>query len=310
MGSGGAEAMPGAEIAQKTGSGQKAIFAGASFCRGFGMRRFRILRMLFIAGSIVALAGEAACAEARVWTAADGRTLQGEWLETGEKAVKVRREDGQVFDIPLDMLAETDRAWAIEQGRAKAAARPAAPVALPKERSDAEKRAGTEASRRAAFLKGPLVYRLSEGAEKWPEERRRVIVEAMDAAVAFLNEHGKFKKTVTANNSPGTPTADANWDGWINWGGSISRRVALHEIAHTLGVGTHSRWRENIKDGNWTGRHALRQLREFDGADAVLHADKMHFWPYGLNFDNESSPENDLRFVKMVAALRKDMEIE
>jgi len=126
----------------------------------------------------------------------------------------------------------------------------------------------------------------------------------------FFNEHAQFKKTVTANNSPGTPTADANWDGWINWGGSISRRVALHEIAHALGVGTHARWMENIKDGQWTGEYALRQLREFDGPDAVLHADRIHFWPYGLNFDNESSPEKDLRFVKMVAALRKDMRIE
>ena len=314
VGFGRAEAMPGAEIAQKPGSRQKAVFAAPRFCRRFGMRRFRVLRMLFSLGSVVPLAGEAAGAEARVWTATDGRTLNGEWLETGEKAVKVRREDGQVFDIPLDTLSEPDRAWAVEQGKAKAVETPAVPVALPKERSDAEKRAASEAAseaaRRAPFLKGPLVYRLSKGAEKWPEDRRRMIVEAMDAAVAFLNEHGKFKKTVTANNSPGTPTADANWDGWINWGGSINRRVALHEIAHTLGVGTHSRWRENIKDGKWTGKHALRQLREFDGAEAVLYADKMHFWPYGLNFDKESSPENDLRFVKMVAALRKDMEIE
>lgn len=33
----------------------------------------------------------------------------------------------------------------------------------------------------------------------------------------------------------------------------------------------------------------------------------MHFWPYGLNQDSESSPVNDLRHIKMVEALRKDM---
>ena len=38
----------------------------------------------------------------------------------------------------------------------------------------------------------------------------------------------------------------------------------------------------------------------------MLHADRMHFWPYGLNFDNESSKENDVRHVKMVAAMRKE----
>lgn len=159
--------------------------------------------------------------------------------------MRVRREDGFVFDIPLESLVEADRAWTVEQGKAKAALA----TVLPKARSDAEKKAEEEAKRRAPFLKGPLTYRLSKGSEKWPEERRRAIVEAMDAAVAFFNEHAQFKKSVTANNSPDTPTADANWDGWINWGGSISRRVALHEIAHTLGVGTHARWMENIKDG-------------------------------------------------------------
>ena len=272
----------------------------------------RVSRIVFGFGAILFLGGADLRAEARVWTASDGRTLRGEWLATEENAVRVRREDGFVFDIPLESLVEADRAWAVEQGKAKAARAVAAvpTTSLPKARSDAEKKAAEEAKRRASFLKGPLTYQLSKGYEKWPEERRRAIVEAMDAAVAFFNEHAQFKKSVTANNSPGTPTADANWDGWINWGGSISRRVALHEIAHTLGVGTHARWMENIKDGKWTGQYALSQLREFDGPDAVLHADRMHFWPYGLNFDNESSPEKDLRFVKMVAALRKDMGIE
>ena len=84
----------------------------------------------------------------------------------------------------------------------------------------------------------------------------------------------------------------------------------MHEIGHTLGIGTHSNWQANIKDGKWTGKHALEQLREFDGLVSVLSADRMHFWPYGLNFDNESSKENDLRHVKMVAAMRKDMGID
>lgn len=44
-------------------------------------------------------------------------------------------------------------------------------------------------------------------------------------------------------------------------------------------------------------------------SEPPAHADRMHFWPYGLNYDNESSPENDPRFVKMIAAFRKDMRL-
>lgn len=233
--------------------------------------------------------------EVRVWTSRDGRQLSGEFVRASSKAVTIRTEDGRNVDISADLLADEDLIHATKLAtRAKAA-------------EDAAKMEDGRGKQSGKFLKGPLTYGLSGGSGKWPDDRKNRIVASMDAAVAFFNEHGRFEKHVTANNSPGTPTADANLDGWINWGGSISRRVALHEISHTLGVGTHPQWMANIKDGKWTGKHALKQLREFDGKDAVLHADRMHFWPYGLNFDNESSPTSDVRFVKMVEALRKDM---
>ncbi len=69
-------------------------------------------------------------------------------------------------------------------------------------------------------------------------------------------------------------------------------------------------WQAKLKDGKWTGKQALAQFREFDGEAATLSADRKHFWPYGLNFDNESSMENDVRHVKRVAAMRKDMGID
>lgn len=247
-----------------------------------------LLGMLLLPGSVPA-------AERRVWTSADGRTLEAEFVKADAAGVTLRRDDGREVVIPPGRLSDED--W-LHAGKLAAAAK-----AREAEAKEAEARVA--ATRR--LLDGPLTYRLSGGSEKWPEDRRRRIVAAMDAAVAFLNEHGAFRKQVTAHNSPGTPTADANYDGWINWGGSINRRVALHEIAHTLGIGTHPEWQRHVEDGKWTGKHALRQLREFDGPDAVLHTDRMHFWPYGLNYDNESSPESDLRFVKMIAAFRKDL---
>lgn len=238
-----------------------------------------------------------ASGEPRTWTSAEGKQLQAEFVKADKTGVTVRKDNGETALIPLERLSDEDWLFA---GRA---------AEDQKAKEEAKKKSAAAEAEKEKFLKGPLTYQLSGGHEKWPEDRKNRIVAAMDAAVAFLNEHGDFKKNVTANNSPGTPTADANFDGWINWGGTINRRVALHEISHTLGIGTHPEWQKNIKDGKWTGKHALKQLREFDGPDAVLSADRMHFWPYGLNFDNESSPESDLRFVKMVAAIRKDLGI-
>jgi hypothetical protein len=155
-----------------------------------------------------------------------------------------------------------------------------------------------------------LTYSLSGGSQNWPADKREAIVRAMDEAVAIYNRHGSFDKHVTANYSPGTPTADANYDGWINFGGSISTRVALHEISHTLGVGTTRRWREMLVDGKWTGEHANALLREFDGPDAILKGDRQHFWPYGLNYDREAGGNAIERHVRLVEALRRDMGIQ
>jgi hypothetical protein len=152
-----------------------------------------------------------------------------------------------------------------------------------------------------------VTYKLSDGSDKWDASAKDRIVKAMDAAVAVYNKYGEFDRVLTANWNPGTPTADANFGGWINFGGQIGTRTALHEIAHTLGVGTCPKWHEFAKDGKWTGKYAIAQLKELDGPDAVLHCDRQHFWPYGLNYDNEGSPDAFRRNVLMVTALRADM---
>jgi hypothetical protein len=154
-----------------------------------------------------------------------------------------------------------------------------------------------------------MVYTLADGSEQWDAEKRRRIVEAMDAATTLYNQMGEFDKKVRASYNPGTPTADGNYNGAIRFGGQIGRRTALHELGHVLGVGTHPKWQSFVVDGKWTGAYALAQLRAFDGPDAILHADRQHFWPYGLNYDKESSPENDRRHVLMVAAFRRDLGI-
>jgi hypothetical protein len=158
--------------------------------------------------------------------------------------------------------------------------------------------------------KHQIAWKFAAGSETWDADKRDQIKQSMDEATALYNELGEFDKQITVAYSPSTPTADGNYNGNIRFGSQRSKRTALHEIAHTLGVGQHKNWQANIRDKKWTGEHALKQLREFDGPDAVLHADKAHFWPYGLNQERESSPESDRRHVLMVLALRKDMGIE
>lgn len=265
----------------------------------------RVFSIAVFTGLFVCSVADKAGALPRLWTSTDGRQLIGEFVKADANTVTVSRDNGAPVSIPLAMLTPEDRDFATKEQRNKAATDKEAAA-----KKDAERFSARSAPEKEEKGKGRITYKLSKGSEDWPEDRKKRIVSAMEEAIEFLNKNGNFEKAVTANNSPGTPTADANIDGWINWGGSISRRVAIHEIAHTLGIGTAPNWGKNIEKGLWTGKHALEQLREFDGKDAVLHADRMHFWPYGLNQDSESSSVNDIRHIKMVEAMRKDMDMK
>lgn len=157
--------------------------------------------------------------------------------------------------------------------------------------------------------RGQLTYVLSDGWEKWPEDKRKRIVTAMDEAVALYNQYGRFQKKLRVAYVPSVRTADANYKGNIRFGKQIATRTALHEISHTLGIGTTQKWRKILKDKQWTGYYANRLLQSFDGADAKLKGDRQHFWPYGLNYAKGDSPVNRIRHVMMVEALCRDMDL-
>jgi hypothetical protein len=59
----------------------------------------------------------------------------------------------------------------------------------------------------------------------------------------------------------------------------------------------------------WTGPNANAVLASIPNPrDTQLHADNMHFWPYGLNYAHEYENEYDLIYHRLiVAAIRKDM---
>eukprot|EP00930_Biecheleria_cincta_P087078 TRINITY_DN76332_c0_g1_i1.p1 TRINITY_DN76332_c0_g1~~TRINITY_DN76332_c0_g1_i1.p1 ORF type:complete len:576 (-),score=77.58 TRINITY_DN76332_c0_g1_i1:13-1740(-) len=153
-------------------------------------------------------------------------------------------------------------------------------------------------------------YVLGQGHEHWPEDKKAAIVAALDAACATYNKYGSFDKEIVACWNPDVPTADANIRGNMRFGGQIGYRTALHEIAHTLGVGTHHNWRLRVDQDErlWKGPIALSKFRELVGSEEVLHADAMHFWPYGLNFEQELSGEEDARrHVELVHAFVEDL---
>ncbi|TLS44318.1 hypothetical protein FE633_20950 [Streptomyces montanus] len=135
-----------------------------------------------------------------------------------------------------------------------------------------------------------------------------LITAAMNAAVARYNNLSDLGKTITVRYDPGVPTADGNINGTIRFGNRsyMTQRTALHEIAHTIGVGTSSGWSSLGGSGTWRGAQATALVQRFDGSGAKLSTGGGHFWPYGLNYENEFSNTAADRHVQIVAAMVRD----
>ncbi|MBE4739134.1 MULTISPECIES: hypothetical protein [Streptomyces] len=135
------------------------------------------------------------------------------------------------------------------------------------------------------------------------------ITNAMNAAVARYNNLSDLGKTITVRYEPGVPTADGNINGTIRFGSNrsyMNERTALHEIAHTIGVGTSAGWSRLGGSGTWTGSGATALVRQYDGSSAKISTGGGHFWPYGLNYDNEFSGTAADRHVRIVSAMVAD----
>jgi len=155
-----------------------------------------------------------------------------------------------------------------------------------------------------------LTWTLQKAPDPTPDQQDAYsrITSAMNAAVARYNNLSDLGKSITVQYDPGVPTADGNINGTIRFGNRayMTERTALHEIAHTIGVGTSGRWASLTSGGTWRGAEATRLVRQYDGAAATLSAGGGHFWPYGLNYDNEFSQTAADRHVNIVAAMVRD----
>ena len=144
------------------------------------------------------------------------------------------------------------------------------------------------------------------------------ITAAMDQALASYNCYANLTVALSVHYDPSVPTANANYGGPIRFGSreSMVQATAMHETAHTLGVGTYTgggagthSWATGVSDGHWTGSNAINELRSITGdPTAVVFADQSHFWPNGLNQPSEvTSPADYVNHIRMVLALRRDM---
>lgn len=160
---------------------------------------------------------------------------------------------------------------------------------------------------------GHITYTLTKAANPTADQVDSYtrITAAMDQAVATYNCYANVTKALNVSYVPSVPTADANINGSIRFGAksTMQKITAMHELSHTLGVGTSSAWSPRISGGIWTGSAAPAELRKLTGDQAAsLHADRQHFWPYGLNYTSEVKSDADLVIhCKIVMALRKDL---
>ncbi|WP_442591804.1 hypothetical protein ACSBL2_11305 [Pedobacter sp. AW31-3R] len=159
-----------------------------------------------------------------------------------------------------------------------------------------------------AILAGQLSWTLTS--TNVPSAALARITTAMNDACARYNAAYNWPaRTLTVEYNTGVATADGSTNGNIRFGSTASYqgvRTAMHEIAHTYGVGLSSGWTANISGGQFIGANAVATLASFDGAGAVIYTGGGHFWPYGLNYDNEWSETNAARHIQLVVAMKAD----
>jgi hypothetical protein len=168
--------------------------------------------------------------------------------------------------------------------------------------------ATSQPASRPATQQARITYELINAGD-WPEDIRTQIVTSMDEAIAVYHQHTTLRKHVRVHYKADVPTAHANYNGNLTFGKQRGTRTALHELGHVFGVGTTRQWAELLADGKWTGPTSVALLKQFDGPDAVLYGDARHFWPYGLNYDREMTPNSYEYHARMVQAINLDMKL-
>lgn len=155
---------------------------------------------------------------------------------------------------------------------------------------------------------GDITYSFNFDPASSPQAQQ--VANSVTAVAAIYNQHGSFNKHWNVYYNPGIPTAEANYNGYMGYGGTRNERVVFHEGGHTLGMGTTTAYANLISGGIWGGSYGNQaQFDTYNSYPDGLHGDGHAIWPGGFNYDNEDGFIERLWHIRIMAAMRCDMGI-
>ena len=113
--------------------------------------------------------------------------------------------------------------------------------------------------------------------------------EGVETAVYYFNNFTSIQNhnLSVSYAGDGSVGAHASYGGWMELGSGVyhSPGLALHEMGHTVGVGTHWMWGVmRDEDGFWYGDRGNKVVQFFRNmTNTKLHGDNTHMGPYGVN---------------------------
>ena len=160
----------------------------------------------------------------------------------------------------------------------------------------------------APLAYGDITYTLQFTPASSPQAQQ--VANSVAVAAAFYNQYGSFNKHWDVYYNSGIPTAEANYTGYMGFGGSRNERVVFHEASHTFGMGTGPNYANLIAGGLWKGKYGNQaQLDTYNDYTDGLHGDGHAIWPGGFNYDNEDGVIQRFWHTRIMAGIRADMGI-
>lgn len=140
--------------------------------------------------------------------------------------------------------------------------------------------------------------------------KHKVIAARMDSASYYYSVYCSKPKNIKVKYKTSVPTANSVVGGQtINFGGQMGLSTALHEISHSIGVGS-KRWQNIYLDDSkkYCKPIATQLIIELtNNPNAKISGDKSHFWPFNMNYSKDLKSEEDaIRHVMILEAMVQD----